>query len=65
MARGDGGGGIGSVIGWAAAIGGAYLLYQWWQSSTQVPTGAPATNIPPTLTPPANASTPTPTAANG
>ena len=63
MAR-DGGSGIGSVIGWAAAIGGAYLIYQWWQSSTQVPTGAPATNIPPTLTAAANASTPTPSAAN-
>lgn len=64
MARGDGGGGLGSVIGWAAAIGGAYLLYQWWQTSTQVPTGAPTTNIPPTLTAAANASTPTPSAAN-
>ena len=63
MAR-DGGGGFGSVIGWAAAIGGAYLIYQWWQSTTQVPTGAPAGNIPPTLTAAANASTPTPSAAN-
>lgn len=63
MAR-DGGGGLGSVIGWAAALGGAYLLYQWWQSTTQVPTGAPATNIPPTPTAAATASTPTPGAAN-
>lgn len=58
------GGGIGSVIGWAAAIGGAYLLYTWWHSSTQTPTGAPATGIPPTPTAAANASTPTPSAAN-
>ena len=63
MAR-DGGGGIGTVIGWAAALGGIYLIYNWWQSSTQVATGAPATNIPPTLTAAANASTATPSAAN-
>jgi hypothetical protein len=63
MAR-DGGGGIGSVIGWAAALGGGYLIYRWWQTSTTVPTGAPASNIPPTLTAAANASTPTPSAAN-
>jgi hypothetical protein len=58
------GGGIGTVIGWAAALGGAYLLYQWWSSSQQSPTGAPATNIPPTPTAAATASTPTPSAAN-
>jgi hypothetical protein len=64
MARGGDGGGIGTVIGWGAAIGGAYLIYRWWSTSTQVPTGAPATNIPPTTTAAANASTPTPSAAN-
>jgi hypothetical protein len=58
------GGGMGTLIGWVAAAGGAYLLYRWWSTSTQVPTGAPATNIPPTLTASANASTPTPSAAN-
>lgn len=63
MAR-DGGFGLGSVIGWAAALGGGYLLYQWWQSTNAVPTGAPTSNIPPTPTAAANASTPTLSAAN-
>lgn len=58
------GSGLGTVIGWAAALGGAYVLYQWWRSTVQTPTGAPATNIPPTPTAAANASTPTPSAAN-
>lgn len=63
MAR-DGGSTFGTVLTWGAIAGGAYLIYSWWQSTQQTPTGAPATGIPPTPTAAANASTPTPSAAN-
>lgn len=62
MAR-DGGGGLGTVLTWGIVGVGAYLIYQWWQSSQSAATAHAAVPAP-TPTAAANTTAATPSASS-